>query len=171
MTETAQRETVTEGAGAHADRVARAVWDWRAAGDAAGAEAERRRRAAGARREGLVRAAVGVVVGGLVWLFKPVLGVVVLAVTLLLLALALASPLGGYRAVTRALERFGHGVGLAVTWVLMSLIFYLLFAPFGLLLRALGKLGLTFGAEPGRASYWRAAAWERVTPDSYRRQF
>lgn len=155
----------------HADRVARVVWDWRAARDSAGAEAERRRRAAGARREGLVRAVVGAVIGGLVWLWKPVLGVVVLGVTLGVLAVALASPLGGYRALARGLERFGHGVGMAVTWLLMSLIFYLMFFPVGLLLRALGRLGLTFGAEPGRASYWEPVAWERVTPESYRRQF
>jgi hypothetical protein len=153
------------------DRVARAVWDWRAAGTAGDAEAERRRRAAAARREGLVRAAVGAVVGGLVWLWKPLLGTVVLAVTLALLLIALASPLGAYRAIAVGLRRFGHAVGLAVTWVLMTLIFYLLFFPVGLVLRTLGRLGLTLGAERGRASYWEPVAWERITAESYRRQF
>jgi len=155
-----------------ADRVARTVWDWRAAGAAgAAADADRRRRAAAARREGLARAAVGMVAGGLVWLWKPLLGSVVLAVTLALLLVALASPLGANRTIATGLRRFGHAVGLAVTWVLMTLIFYLLFYPVGLVLRGLGRLGLTFGAERGRASYWEPVAWERVTAESYRRQF
>lgn len=153
------------------DRVARVVWDWRAAGDAAGAQVERRRQAAAARRGGLLRAAVGAVIGALVWLWKPVLGAVVLAITVALLVVALASPLGAHRAVTAALGRFGHAVGLAVTWVLMTLIFYLLFFPVGRARRALGRCGLTFGAERGRASYWEPAAWERVKAESYRRQF
>lgn len=153
------------------DRVSRTVWDWHAAGSGEGTEDERRRRAAAARREGLWRAAVGVAAGGLVWLWKPVLGAVVLAVTLALLLIALASPLGAYRAIAVGLRRFGHAVGLAMTWVLMTLIFYLLFFPVGLVLRGLGRLGLTFGAEPGRASYWEPVAWERVTGETYRRQF
>jgi hypothetical protein len=92
-------------------------------------------------------------------------------VTLALLLIALASPRGAYRAIAIGLRRFGHTVGLAVTWVLMTLIFYLLFFPVGLVLRGLGRLGLTFGAELGRASYWEPVAWERITAESYRRQF
>jgi hypothetical protein len=171
MAETAPPRPPASGETAGGDRVARAVWDWRAAADAEGAAAGRRRRAAAARREGLVRAAVGAVIGALVWLWKPVLGAVVLAITLAVLLLALASPLGAYRALAAALERFGHAVGVGVTWALMTLIFYLLFFPVGRARRALGRLGLTFGPERGRASYWERAAWERVTPESYRRQF
>jgi hypothetical protein len=153
------------------DRVARTVWDWRKTGAAEDAGADRRRHVAAARREGLARAAVGVVAGGLIWLWKPVLGTVVLGVTLALLLIALASPRGAYRAIAIGLRRFGHTVGLAVTWVLMTLIFYLLFFPVGLVLRGLGRLGLTFGAELGRASYWEPVAWERITAECYRRQF
>lgn len=156
---------------ARADRVARTVWDWRTAGDPVRAEADRRRRAAGARRAGLLRAMVGVAAAGLVWLWKPVLGIVVLAITAAILLLALVSPLGAYRAIAAGLERFGHWVGLGVTWVLMTLIFYLLFFPVGLVRRARGRSWLTFGADPARPSYWEPVDWRRVTPESYRRQY
>jgi hypothetical protein len=154
-----------------ADRVARTVWDWRTAGDAAKAEADRRRLAAGARRSALLRAAIGVIAAGLVWLWKPVLGVVVLAITAAILLVALVSPLGAYRAIAAGLERFGHWVGLGVTWVLMALIFYLLFFPVGRVRRARGRSWLTFGPEPARPSYWAPVDWRRVTPESYRRQY
>lgn len=154
-----------------AGRVARTVWDWRTADDAGRAEAERRRRAAGARRDGLLRAVIGVIAGGLLWLWKPVLGMVVIAITAVILVIALVSPLGAYRAISVGLERFGHWVGLGVTWVLMTLIFYLLFFPVGRLRRLRGRSGLTFGAERARATYWEPVDWRRVTPESYRRQF
>lgn len=152
-------------------RVARTVWDWRGAGDAARAAAERARRAAAARKSGLIRAAVGFAIALLLAWWKPLIGAVAGGLSVVVLLLALLSPLGAYAGLSRGLERFGHGVGVVVTWVLMSLVFFLVFLPLGLLLRLTGKLGIRRGAEPDRATYWEPVAWSEITPESYRRQF
>lgn len=156
--------------------VSRVVWPWReAAGDARGAD---RRSAAAARRGAAVRAAVGLAVAAALAFWKPWLAVVVVAVSLLVLALALVSPLGAYARFEHALGRFAHGVGMAVTWLLMPLLYYLLFLPVGLLLRRGDKLRLTRGPDPAAATYWtappgagRGARWQGDGPQRYRRQF
>ncbi len=156
--------------------VAATAWPWRAA-SAAGPEAHRRR-AAAARRAAAWRAAVGLAVAAALAFWKPWLAVVVAAVSLLVLALALASPLGAYARLEGALARFAHGVGMAVTWLLMPLLYYLLFMPVGVALRAAGKLRLTRRPDPRAATYWttppgadRAGRWQGEGPDRYRRQF
>ena len=56
-------------------------------------------------------------------LWKPWLAIVVVAVSLfVVLALALASPLGAYARLEELLGRFGHAVGTAVNWLLMPLL-------------------------------------------------
>ena len=152
------------------------MWPWREAG--AGASEGRRERAAAARRGAAWRAAVGLAVAAALAFWKPWLAVVVVAVTLLVLALALASPLGAYARLEHALGRFAHGVGMAVTWLLMPLLYYLLFLPVGLVLRSAGKLRLTRGADPAAATYWtspagaeRGGRWQGEGAARYRRQF
>jgi len=156
------------------DAVARAVWPWRdaLAAEASGAAAAR----AAARRRGAVRAGVGLAAALALSFWKPLLGAVVAAVSLLVLVLALVSPLAGYGRLERGIERFAHGVGTAVTWLLMPLLFYLLFFPVGLLLRSTGKLRLTRRPEGGLESYWwrpeaAQAGWQRGDVARYRRQF
>jgi hypothetical protein len=156
--------------------VSRVAWPWReAAGDRSG---DRRRRAGAARRGAAVRAVVGLAVAAALAFWKPWLAVVVAAVSLLVLALALASPLGAYARFEHALGRFAHGVGTVVTWLLMPPLYYLLFLPVGLLLRGGGKLRLTRGADPEAATYWtappgtgRGARWQGDGAARYRRQF
>jgi hypothetical protein len=152
------------------------VWPWRAA-SAADPEAHRRR-AAAARRGAAWRAAAGLAVAAALAFWKPWLAVVVAAVSLLVLALALASPLGAHARLEGALARFAHGVGMAVTWLLMPLLYYLLFLPVGVALRAAGKLRLTRRPDPRAATYWTAPhgagrqdRWQGEGPERYRRQF
>lgn len=147
------------------------VWDWRAARDPGTQRRERARRAAAARREGLLRAVVGVVAAGLLLLWKPILALVVAAITALLLALALASPLGGYRRVSIAVERFAYAVALTVTWVLMTLLYYLVVLPMGLVLRATGGLRLRRRPDPRQQSYWSPVDQPAAELPPYRRQF
>ena len=146
------------------------IWPWRTASDSgdAGAGAVR-----SARRRGLVGLAVGLTVAGILWLVfaRPVAAVVVAGVGLALTVIALLWPLTLHRSITRALDRFARAVASGVTWVLMTLLFYLVFLPLGLVLRAAGKLGITRGSDPARSSYWEAAAGREPTLDSYRRQF
>jgi len=126
------------------------------------------------RREGAVRGAVGLAAAALLALWKPPFAAVVAAIALVVLALALASPLGAYARLSGWIERFGHGVGTAVTWTLMPLLFYGLFLPVGLALRAGGKLRLTRSPDPSRPSYWSeppdGQGWGGG-PERYRKQF
>jgi hypothetical protein len=148
---------------------AAAVWQWRRAGVDDGEAG--RRAAATQRRKGLVGGVVGAVVALIVWQWRPAMALVVLGIALLLTALALVSPLGAFRRVTAALEAFGRAVGVGLTWVLMTLVYYLLFLPVGLVLRARGRLRLRKRLEPGLPSYWTPLPDRPRTLDGYRRQF
>jgi hypothetical protein len=147
------------------------VWNWR------GGETEsaaRGREAAAARKRGLLGGAIGLAVAALFFfLFKrPVAAAVIAGVAVLFTLLAVLAPLTAYKAVTRALDRFAHGVGTAVTWVLLTLLYYIFFLPFGLLLRARGKLAITRSFDPRQPSYWTSLERQGArTADSYRRQF
>jgi hypothetical protein len=153
------------------------VWDAGRAGgaasDRAAAQAAAQKAAASAaRRGGLVQGAVGFAVAlalGLLW--RPVAGYVVASVTALLTVLALAFPLTAHAQVQRGLRIFARAVGLAVTWVLMTLLYFLVFLPVGLVLRLGGKLGITTRPDRRLASYWKVTDPARRTPASYRKQF
>jgi hypothetical protein len=41
-----------------------------------------------------------------------------------------------------------------VTWIVLSAVFYVVFTPYGLVMRLMGKDPLDRRFEPGRASYW-----------------
>lgn len=148
------------------------VWDWRG-GDRDPSRPARE--AAKLRQRALLGAAIGLTAAALVWFLwkKPVPALVIAAVALLLSLPGLVAPLTAGRSVARALDRFGYAVGLGVTWVLMTLLYYLLFLPVGLVLRARGRLGITRSFDPHRPSYWNVVEErERArTPESYRRQF
>ena len=151
-----------------ATRISQTVWDWRArASGAIGTTAARR---AAARRQGLIQAAVGFTAAILIgFLWRPVGGVVVASVTALLAVLAFAAP-AAHERVQALLQAFGRGVGGVFTWLLMPILFYLVFWPTGLLLRARQRLRITRGADRSLATYWTEP--ERLpTPESYRRQF
>jgi len=144
------------------------AWDWRRAGGNADSESKKN---AAARKRGLIGGAVGLAVAVLVfYLWRPKLAYVIAAVSITLTLLALAAP-PVYRKVTGLLDRFGHAVGMAVTWIFMTLLYYLLFFPVGLLLRAQRKLAITRCPDPRLASYWSSTEGKAGTAESYRKQF
>lgn len=146
------------------------AWDWR---DRAAGETEARAREAAAnRRKGLIGGTVGLAAAALAYFYfhRPVAAAVIAAVAVLILLLAMMSPLGLYKGLTRALDRFAHAVGSAVTWVLMTVLFYLVFLPIGLVLRGRGKLAISKSADRRLPTYWTPTERER-TPESYRKQF
>ena len=104
-------------------------------------------------------------------LWRSEAAIVVAAIAATLTLLALVSPLGAFRRLTELLERFAHGVGVVLTWVLMGLVYYLLFLPVGLFLRATGRLRLEKRPDPSRATYWRPAQRRPDGLERYRRQF
>ena len=146
------------------------AWDWR---DRAAGETEARAREAAAnRRKGLIGGVIGLAVAALFyfWLHRPVAAAVIAAIALMIFLLAMLSPLGLYKGLTRVLDRFAHAVGSLFTWVLMPVLFYLVFLPIGLVLRARGKLAITKGADRRLPTYWNPTEREK-TPESYRKQF
>ncbi|MFL6264081.1 MAG: hypothetical protein ACJ76Y_30725 [Thermoanaerobaculia bacterium] len=153
------------------------AWSWR--DRAARAETARAREAAANRTKGLVGGAIGLAVAALLYFVfhKETAAMVVAAIAVLIALTALASPLGAYKALSRWLDRFAHAVGAAVTWVLMTVLFYFVFLPAGLFLRGRGKLAVTLGNDRGAdkrlPTYWIATEErERArTPESYRKQF
>lgn len=149
------------------------VWNWRGSGEAE--DARRAREAAEIRRRGLIGGAVGLAVAALVFFLwkKPVPAAVIATIAILFSLPPVLAPLTAGRSVARALDRFAHAVGLGVTWVLMTLLYWLLFLPVGLFLRARGKLAITRAFDPRRPTYWTSVEErERArTPESYRRQF
>lgn len=147
------------------------AWSWR---DRAGqAERARVREAASARTRGVIGGLIGLAVAALLYYYfrRPVPAAVVAVIAAVLTLIALASPLGLHKKVTRVLQRFAHGVGAAVTWVLMTLLYYLVFLPAGAFLRARHRLGITRGADRGLSTYWIPTRERERTPESYRRQF
>jgi len=145
------------------------VWNWRGGAG----EESRVREAAEIRRRALLGGAIGLAVAALVFflLKKPLMAGVIAGVALLLSLPGLLAPLTAGRGVARALDRFAHAVGTGVTWVLMTLLFYLLFLPVGLLLRAGGKLAITRKTDPKLPTYWTPTDSRPRNPESYRRQF
>jgi hypothetical protein len=150
------------------------VWEWRQLATAGGTLAERRaREAAAARQQGVIGGAVGLLVAAAFafLLHRPVAATVIAAISLSIALLALAAPLTLYRRLRDGLDRFGHWVSTGVTWVLMTVLFYLLFLPVGLVMRAAGKLTFTRFADPGLATYWTTIEGHTPSTDTYRKQF
>ena len=141
------------------------VWDGEEKAGAAAASL------AATRRHGLIGAAAGLAVAALFYFFwRPEPAYVVAGVSLVLAALAFAAP-AAHRRVTGWLDRFARAVAAGVTWVLMTLLYYLFFLPAGLLLRSRGKLAVTFRPDASRSSYWASTEDRPKTPESYRKQF
>ncbi len=163
--------TLEMGAAERAGEASSVVW---APVADAGASARRELAArSAARRRGLIGLAGGLAVAALFDYLKPHRpqpAYVVAAVAVLFAAIAVASPTGLYPRLQRALDAFGRGVGAVVTWVLMTILFFVFVLPVGAILRAAGKLAITKGFDPRSASYWS----EPSQPDgagAYRKQF
>lgn len=144
---------------------ARTIWNWRATGEP---EASSHRQP---RLRGTIQAAVGVGIGSVFWwLGHGGLGTVAFTIASLLLLSALFSPHGLYQAIDRALRAFGRWVGRVLSWILLPIIFYLVFFPFGLFFRRNDNdtMKRTFDADAD--TYWSP---HKTTPASisYRRQF
>jgi len=143
------------------------IWTWRQKED----PAARAREAAAARWKGLLGGGIGLAAAAVIHHFRPTAGIVVAAVALLFLLIALAAPLTLHRRLMGLLDRFAHGVGAVVTWVLMTILYYLFFLPAGFLLRAGHKLAITTGFDRGLGTYWTKAPERLANPDAYRKQF
>lgn len=144
------------------------VWDWRSR--AAGSQARAAAVRAKALRQAVIQGGIGMVAAlalGIWW--RPLAGYLVGGVTAVLTLLALLAPAAHAR-VEQGMAAFGRLVAAILTWLLMPVLFYLIFFPTGLLLRARGRLRITRRPDPSLPTYWAEPA-RTPTPESYRRQF
>ena len=146
---------------------ARVVWSWKDEAGSGGPSA-----AAVVRRRALVRGLIGAVLATLIFLlWSQHLAIVVFAIVGVLTLAGLASPRTLYRYVERALGAVGFGLGVLFTWLTLVPIYYLVFAPFGVLGRRRERADLQRGAIEGRVSYWTERGKRRLPLSSYRHQF
>ncbi|MFY9824628.1 MAG: hypothetical protein WAM82_24840 [Thermoanaerobaculia bacterium] len=147
------------------------AWNWR---DRAGlATHSLAAEARSLRIRGVVGLAVGLALAALLYFVghKVKTAEVVAGIAIVLALLALAAPLTAFKKVNHFLEIFARGVATGVSWTLMTFLFYVVFWPIGLVLRAGHKLAITRGADRRLPSYWISTE-DRATPlESYRRQF
>jgi hypothetical protein len=92
------------------------------------------------------------------------------------LAMAAVTAVSGFAAprVFLAMEKFNmlavRAIGVALTWVLLTGLYWIYFVPGRLVVRALGKDPLTRKFRDNRRTYWEPCERSRGR-DSYRRQY
>jgi VIT1/CCC1 family predicted Fe2+/Mn2+ transporter len=146
-------------------------WNWRAR--VAGQQEAAAREAAANRRKGGIGGVIGVAAAAAVYylLDRPVAAAVIAGIALLIVLIAMISPLGLYKTLSRGLDRFAYAVGSVVTWVLMTILYYVVFLPIGAFMRMRRKLAISRGADPRLPTYWISTEGRARTPESYRKQF
>ncbi len=108
-----------------------------------------------ARRRGALQALLGIALGTAIFAFwSRGVGSVVLSLSTLLGLCALASPTGLYASIQALFALTGRATGTLLTWILMPLVFYGFFLPFGLLLRRGARDRMSRFFAPDAPSYW-----------------
>jgi hypothetical protein len=87
-----------------------------------------------------------------------------------LILLALAAPIA-LRPIHWVWMPVARAIARAMTWLLLTLAFYLVFAPFGIVMRMLGKDPLHRRFEPEAATYWEARNDGPFDADRLTRQY
>jgi hypothetical protein len=135
------------------------VWRWREQDE------NEKARAAKLVRGATLRAVVAAVAGGVFYFVgRHLLAHVAWAVGGITLLLALASP-RAYAAVDRAVSAVSHGVGRALTWILLAPVFYLFITPYGLLFRRGARDPMKRRFERSLPSYWKKREEDRANLD------
>jgi len=114
---------------------------------------------------------VGAVGLGVFLFWSRTLGGVALTISAIVLASALVSPTGIYAALERALEALTRATGQALTWVFMSIVFFGVVTPFGMLFRRGRRDPMRRYYEPAATTYWSEHALGRSASKMRERQF
>lgn len=89
----------------------------------------------------------------------------------LTLVLALLSPLGAYAKVKQIVGWLAMGIGIGMSWLLLTPLFYLFFLPFRFLFRRGTRDPMQRLFEPRAPTYWKKRAVETPPASTYERQF
>lgn len=136
--------------GNDSDRVSKTVWRWRV-----GVATQEAAIAAKQRWKGVWQAALGLAVGLLMYLLSlRTAAVLVVAVSLVILSVALLSPRSGFAVLERAMERFGRFIGDIVAFLVLTPLYYLFFTPFHWLFRRGSRDAMGRHLDPRSATYW-----------------
>lgn len=143
------------------------IWDWKGVQKARAAEA-----ALGhARKQGIAQGIVGFIVGGVFFLFwSKLLATIVIAIAAVSMITALAFPMTHYKTLQSWIQKLGIFLGTAMTWLLLTPLYFLFFTPFGFLFRR-GKNDTMLRYYDAQApSYWQSRDTE-TDAKRYERSF
>lgn len=147
---------------------ARVIWDWR--GTRARHAADHRARAV--RLRGIVGGVVGVVIGLALYHYVSVtVAMIAFGVAGLTSVAALVSPLGAYRWVEKAAGLLALAIGMILTWILLTPVYYGFFLPFSVLFRRGDADQMKRRLDPAARSYWVKRQDPPPGPAPYERQF
>ncbi|GJM45513.1 MAG: hypothetical protein DHS20C21_23550 [Gemmatimonadota bacterium] len=93
-----------------------------------------------------------------------------LAASPVLMALGLLAPIALYP-LHRVWMPVAKGIARLLTWLLLTLAFYLVFTPYGVIARLLGKDLLDRKLDPQRPSYWIPRNDGPFDPDRMKKQY
>jgi hypothetical protein len=132
---------------------AAAVWDWATGPDARSAGPS----TASGRLRGSIQALAGIAIGAALFAFvsKPA-GTLVVAIASLVGIAALASPRHLFARIERAFAALGDLLGRAVAALLLPVIFFGVFLPFGLLFRRGHRDSMRRFFDADSETYWSA---------------
>ena len=87
-----------------------------------------------------------------------------------LILLGLVAPIALYP-LHRVWMPVAKGIARALTWLLLTLAYYLVFTPFGIVMRMFGRDALHRKLEPASESYWEKREDGSFDPDRLSKQY
>jgi hypothetical protein len=104
------------------------------------------------------------------WRGEPRAAVWLAGAAPLLALVALLAP-AALRPIRAVWMPVAHTIARAVTWLMLTTVFVLVFTPYAMILRALGKDPLERKLDRGRSSYWIAREEPRGDPARLEKQY
>ena len=156
--------SVVEGSSTEASS---AVWNWRA-----GPERVTASERVSPRLRGALQALAGAVVGtGVFFFVSTTVAYFIWSVAGVILLSALFSPSGLYALIDGTFLSLGQLLGRAMAWILLPIVFYSFFVPFGLLLRRGSRDSMKRFYEPDADTYWTDQGDVRSGSNERERQY
>jgi hypothetical protein len=125
-----------------------------------------------ARLRGALQALGAGLIAALLFLFlSRLIGCIVGTIAAIILFSALLSPTGLFATIERGFQALGRVTGRALTFVLMSAVFYLVFLPFGLLFRRGRRDAMKRFYDREASTYWEPHSQDRASAEAHLRQF
>jgi hypothetical protein len=171
---TSQPTGAGTGSGPHSIRAGRpeasaAIWSWRDAGTTG---AKGGAKPSAIRLRGGLKALIPAVIGSVIYLRVSHLGgTIVLSVAAVIFMAAMLSPTGLYALIDRAFNALTDGVGRLMTWIVLPILFFTVFLPFGKVTRRGKQDRLQRFHDAARASYWSDRTGERAASANRGRQY